>query len=385
MQPDSSLSLDDVCTRLGWSSSAIRELARDARGYYSKFERRKRTGGTRLICASQGRLKWLQRAFLDGFLAPIEMPPHVQGCVKGRSARTNAELHVNKEVVINIDLRDFFGSVSLNMVTQLFIDKLAFEEEAAEIFAALVAMDGLLPQGAPTSPAIANLIALKLDDDILRICSQASCSYSRYVDDITISGGNELVELLPTIYEAIEKRGFVPNTNKTRILRKHVRQSVTGVVVNTKATVPKSLLRDLRQQIYYCERWGVKEHCETLGVRPSQFLKETWGKIGYVANIRPELAVPLHESLSRSAESLEETHEDKILEQLKVMIDSELVASFRYERERRPRVATPVAIIVDPEGVLLLRAFQLKPSPGWKFYSLSDMHDLKTAKVQGIE
>lgn len=384
MENTSPLSLEDVCNRLGFLPEAIVQLARVAPNYYQKFDRKKRAGGTRTISASQGKLKWAQRAFLDGVLGTFEMPAHVQGCVKGRSAVTNAEMHVNRDVVINIDLSDFFGSVSLHMVTQLLVDTFNFGEDAAEVFAALCINDGVLPQGAPTSPTLANLVALKLDDTILTVIRStlpnAEFSYSRYVDDITISGGTELVELLAVFYQCIEKTGFIPNIRKTKILRRNSRQTVTGLVVNKKATVRKKILRKLRQHIYYCQRWGLNEHCETLGISQNEFLKQIKGMLGYIATVRPDLALDLSVSLSASARDVELTAEEINLKLLKQMIDNEQVCSFKYPTEewgkRIECIAAAVSLSVDPEGQLMLRAFQLQPEQGWKYFVVADMDKL---------
>lgn len=382
MEPCQSLNLEDICSRLSLLPEAVKELARDSRKYYTKFERRKRSGGFRTISASQGRLKWMQRTFLDGMLSKFEMPPHVQGCVKGRSAQSNAKLHEDKDLVINIDLCDFFGSVSLHMVTQLLIDVYSFDEEAAEVFANLTVIDGVLPQGAPTSPTLANIAALKLDADILEICRDAvgddGFSYSRYVDDITISGGKELEPLLPRILESIDSKGFTPNVKKTRILRRNVRQSVTGLVVNKTATVPTSLIRSLRQQVYYCRRWGLKEHCETLGTTPARFLRNMRSMIGYVGTVRPDLGMEFSVALEMAAQTLEsDTDDEHNLKLLKRMIDNDTVASFKYDGE--DCVVAPVSLMVDSEGTLVLRAFQLQPIQRWKYFAIADMRKLTTA------
>lgn len=359
--------------------SAVLDVSQQSGRHYTKFERPKRAGGVRVISASQGRLKWMQRVFLDGVLACYPMPSHVHGGVKGRSAASNARMHVDRDVVINIDLSNFFGSVCFDTVSRILMEKFYFDEGAAEVFARLTVVGGSLPQGAPTSPALANLAALSLDEDIMLICrgvvSNDGFQYSRYVDDITISGGTELVALLPKIYESIERNGFSPNVQKTRILRRSIRQSVTGVVVNKKPSVPKTLIRKVRQQLYYCRKWGIKEHCEDQGVTPERFLKAIRCSIAYIGTINPDLATEFRFELNATAADLEECLEESNLRLLKKIIDDEEIASFKYfDDEHR---AAPSAIIVDSEE--LVRAFQLLPQQGWRFFLVSDMHDLEVA------
>lgn len=383
MQGGSSLSLEDVCSRLGLLPSAVLQVSQQACRHYTKFERQKRAGGVRVISASQGRLKWMQRVFLDGVLSDFPMPPHVHGGVKGRSPASNARMHVDQDVVINIDLSNFFGNVCFDTVSRILMEKFHFDEDAAEVFARLTIVGGSLPQGAPTSPALANLAALPLDEDIMLVCRGAVSNqvfqYSRYVDDITISGGTELVALLPKIYESIKRNGFSPNVKKTRILRRSIRQSVTGVVVNKKPSVPKTLIRKVRQQLYYCRKWGIKEHCEDQGVTPERFLKAIRCSIAYIGTINPDLATEFRFELSAVAADLEEIPEEGNLRLLKKMIDDEEIADFDYFDDERYRAA-PSAIMVDSEETLLVRAFQLLPEQGWRYFVVSDMRDLEVAK-----
>jgi len=380
MQVTPLVSLADVCSRLGISIDALLDVTQHSARYYTKFERPKRKGGTRTISASIGRLKAFQRLALDGILSQFPMPEHVHGCVKGRSAVTNAKLHIKKDVVINVDLCDFFNTVSFDTVSEMFAKHFLFDEQAAEVFARLTVVGGGLPQGAPTSPAIANIAALELDASIMRICREALTSdeftYSRYVDDITISGGARLVELLAKIYETIEQHGFVPNTKKTTILRRTNRQSVTGVVVNDHPSVPKTILRRVRQQIYYCNKFGIKEHCESLGIPPGRFLKNVRGYIGYISRVKPDLAQEFATALEEAVMDMEQTPEELMLKRLKQMIDKDQIASFYYERDVRHQVA-PVSITVDAERELLLKAFQLIPEQGWRYFSINMIRNLK--------
>jgi hypothetical protein len=399
MQDGASLSLEDICSRLGLLPASVLEVSKHPWRFYSKFNRPKRAGGFRTISASSGQLKWIQRTLLDGILSQFNMPAHVHGCVKGRSATTNAQIHIDQDVVIKVDLSDFFGSVSLHMVTELLIGYFSFDENAAEVFARIAVNDGVLPQGAPTSPALANLAALVLDERIMAICANAGqrhgFRYSRYVDDITISGGVELIELLPSIYQCIWSTGFIPNLDKTKILRRSTRQTVTGLVVNKRASVSKALLRKIRQEIYYCRKWGIMEHCETIGVTPERFLKRLKGMIGYLCTVRPDLATEFNIDLYFPEKDIVETEEDVNLRMLKQMIDNEQVAEFDYANgeeydfddsdiEPAHCVVAPVLVGADPAGAAVLRAFQLLPDQGWRYFSLSYIKDLQVAQLSKL-
>ncbi len=183
------LSLSTICQELGLQPQFLLDLGKDVAGSYQVFERVKRSGGMRKISASQGKLKRTQRLLLEEFLPRVPMPAHVHGCVKGRSIATNAEVHVNQEVVVNIDLTDFFGTISRETVVGILRQRYNCDYESSQALASLMTFENSLPQGAPTSPLLANLAALDLDAELIRICSVVATAkvgnfqYSRYVDD----------------------------------------------------------------------------------------------------------------------------------------------------------------------------------------------------------
>lgn len=376
----SSLNFEDVCSHLGLMPAAVLKVSGAVSPYYTVFERPKRSGGVRTITASQGRLKNMQRALLDGVLSSFPLPDHVHGCVKGRSVATNAAVHVDREVVINIDLCKFFDCIGFEIVSTILMDKFNFDSRAASIFARLTLFSDMLPQGAPSSPVLANLAALPLDDAIMSLCRQVDneFAYSRYVDDITISGAAALVELVPEIYKCIAAHSFKPNVPKTRILRRSMRQSVTGIVVNKKPSVPKTLIRNIRQQLYYCEKWGIKEHCESKGVRVERFLKTMRGSIAYVGVAKPRLAENLATQLTIATLELEQTSLERRLDEMKRTIDKGDVIEFWYDGERHR--AAPAMLSVYEEDNLAVRAFQLLPEQGWKVYVLDWMEKMRVVK-----
>ncbi len=381
MKLESCLSLADLCRELGLQQQYVLELASEAEKFYTTFDRPKRSGGTRPICASEGRLKSFQRTLLSGVLSRYPMPQHVHGCVKGRSTATNAREHVNQDVVLNIDLSDFFGSIHFDSIRQIYQDIFSFDDGASRTLSQLTTFKNRLPQGAPTSPALANLAALELDLAIIQVCTQAlsdeNFSYSRYVDDITISGSNSIVELLPQVHQAIERNGFRAHPQKTRILRKSTRQWVTGMVVNQKLSPPKTVIRKVRQHLYYCQRYGIKDHCETHGTNPAAFLAKLRGCIGYIRMTRPELADEFTELLKAvNPESVEgDSIEEHNLKFLKEAITEECFVRFIY-KQTQCQVA-PAELLLDDDGNIQLRAFQLQPEPGWRYFVLTDISALE--------
>jgi retron-type reverse transcriptase len=370
----SALDLAGLCQKLGLVHHFVLEVAKNPDVYYEHFERAKKKGGVRKISASTGRLKRIQRQILDSLLATVAMPAHVHGSVKGRSIVTNAAAHVGQDVVINVDLKNFFDTVDSATIQKIFQKQSGMENESAHVFANLCTYQNHLPQGAPTSPALANLAAFELDEMILAIL-KGDYNYSRYVDDITISGTKDIVSLLPQIYEAIEACGFTSNLEKTRILRQSVRQSVTGIVVNKKLNPSKRFIRKVRQNLYYCKRFGLNEHCESLDIKPHNFIREMQGRIGYIRMTQEDLADNFAKLLKDILPMSESSEEEKNILLLKNVIDNERMVAFNYEKSHRQ--AAPTEIYVDEDdGTIFVKAFQFAPEPGWLEYRLAFIADL---------
>jgi RNA-directed DNA polymerase len=370
----SALDVAGLCQKLGLVHHFVLDVAKEIGAYYEHFEIAKKKGGVRKISASTGRLKRIQRQILDGLLTPVVMPGHVHGCVKGRSIATNAAAHVGQDVVINIDLKDFFGTVNSATIQNIFQKYFGMEEASAVVFANLCTYQNHLPQGAPTSPALANLAALELDENILGML-KGDYNYSRYVDDITISGTKDLPSLLPQIYQAVEACGFVCNLDKTRILRQSMRQSVTGIVVNKKLNPSKRFIRKVRQSLYYCKRFGLHEHCESLDIKPHNFIREMRGRIGYIRMTQEGLAENFSNQLKDILPMSETSRDEQNILLLKTIIDNERMVAFMYEKSHRQ--AAPTEIYVDEDdGTIFVKAFQFAPEPGWIEYRLAFMSEL---------
>lgn len=384
------LQLSDICFELGLSPQFLFSLSERSDQLYESFELAKKRGGKRRICVPKTALKNVQRALLQGFLSKYEMPRHVHGCVKGRSTVSNAAGHVNKPFVINIDLSDFFGSIKTARVLQIFKDVYGCDDETATLLTKLCTNQDALPQGAPTSPILANISALELDQELIAVCEKSvenyAFHYTRYVDDITISGGAELAFYLAEFYRAIERCGFRANPNKLRLARPNVQQRVTGLVVNQKLNPPKKLIRRVRQQLYYATKFGLISHCDKRNITPELFWQQIKGLIGYVRMSRLDLAEQFEFQLSQvyqEARVVTPNNEDLKLQTLREMIIEEKTASFYY-LERYCRVA-PVEITLDEEGSKIVRAFEMFPNQRWRKFKISEIEFLANDEDSGLE
>lgn len=279
--------LDFFLAEEGLEFSYLQAIAADLEKHYSQVRVRKRISGYREISIPSAELKWIQTRIL-AYLKKhtFEFPSYVQGGIKGRSSRTNAEFHVGANVVLNLDLKNYFQSIDTAKVKCALI-KLGFDDNLSDILAELATFRGTLPQGASTSVFLANLVGLEIDEKLMAVESSSKVTYTRYIDDISVSGTFDVDEIVRLYSKEIENLGFSVNSDKTRIQRRHRRQSVNGVVVNTRVRVPRAFIKSLEHDLYFSKKFGIFGHCEEIGDDQASFVKRLASRIGYVISIEP--------------------------------------------------------------------------------------------------
>jgi retron-type reverse transcriptase len=270
-----------LASAMGVSVAELRFLAYERAlsrvSHYQRFLIPKKSGGTRQISAPMPRLKRAQYWILDNILTKVPVHQAAHGFVPGRSILTNAAPHTGREVVVNLDLKDFFPTLSWRRVRGKF-QGLGYSGAVATVLALIctepdtseVELDGQrlfarkgprrLPQGAPTSPALTNLICLRLDKRLAGLAAKLGFTYTRYADDLTFSASGEAAEKAGTLLNAVAvivtAEGFAVHPRKTRIMRSHRRQEVTGLVVNDRIGVPRDTLRRFRALLHQVEKTG---------------------------------------------------------------------------------------------------------------------------------
>lgn len=285
--------------------------------HYHKFNIPKKSGGVRIISAPKSKLKKLQYWVLHNILEALPTGEYSHGFVTGRSICTNAQPHVGKDIVVNLDLQNFFPTITFKRIKGLF-SRLGYSEQIATILALIctetpcdkVEMDGVayyvqngervLPQGSPASPAISNLIAWRLDKKIQGLAIKYGFTYTRYADDLTFSssadGEKNIARLLYFLEKIIRSEGLYINPEKTSIMRKGRQQRVTGIVVNEKTNVPRSDLRRFRALLHNIETNGWNDQRWRGGNNLSLSVK---GYISFVKMVNSEKGLKFEEQLKR--------------------------------------------------------------------------------------
>jgi retron-type reverse transcriptase len=312
----------DLATALALTVPQLRWLCFHAeaasRPHYVYFEIKKRSGGTRLLAAPHRKLAAAQRWVLEHILGKLDVTTHAHGFVAGRSTVTNARPHVGRGLVVNLDLKDFFPTITFPRVRGLF-ESLGYSPATATLLALItteaprvkVVHDGVvywvaagaraLPQGACTSPVISNLVARKLDRRLAGASAKLGWTYTRYADDLTLSAADpaqaQMSLTMSRVRAIVRDEGFVINEAKGRVQRRGGRQQVTGIVVNDKLGLPRDEVRRLRAIVHGATKTGLAAQN-----REGREDFEAWlrGKLAYLAMIDPARAAPLIARLDRA-------------------------------------------------------------------------------------
>ena len=274
-------SVESLANMMSTSTGMIRYLAYNRivskTTHYIRFYIPKKTGGKRLISTPMPKLKQAQYWILQNILEKIAVKDSAHGFVKARSIVSNALPHVKAEVVVNIDMKDFFPTITYPRVKGVF-RSFGYSEQIATILALMcteaecdqIEIDGetyyasglerFLPQGAPTSPALTNIICRRLDARLKGIATKLGFEYTRYADDLTFSASGEATTRLKTlmgfIRKIVKEEKLTIHPDKVRVLRKGARKEVTGIVVNDRPTVNARDLDRFRALLFQIEKDG---------------------------------------------------------------------------------------------------------------------------------
>lgn len=233
---------------LGIAPDRLKALAHSVDTLYHPFSLQKKNGKARQIDNPSDWLKEVQRRIKRRILDTIVWPAFVCGGVAKRSTRDHAKSHVRQDQVVVIDLKDFFPSVASARVATLWHRHFGASLEVGWLLTRLTTWRGHLPQGAPSSSALANLAVLDATCQIDEACRAAGCRFSIYVDDLTISGDGA-AELIPTVCRILSTEGFVVNRGKVDVMMASERQVVGGLVVNRGISNGREKLDSLRREL----------------------------------------------------------------------------------------------------------------------------------------
>ncbi|MDA0244706.1 MAG: reverse transcriptase domain-containing protein [Chloroflexi bacterium] len=236
---------------------------------YTQFVIPKRNNGHRIILEPIPNLKIIQQKLLQVLNTVYEPKTNVHGFVHARSIVTNARAHVKKKYILNIDLKDFFPSIHFGRVRGMFMaHPYNLNEKVATVLAQICSLPKCLPQGAPTSPIISNMICAKMDSELQKLAKENRCFYTRFADDITFSTTvkqfpialatqiDQIVNVGYGLDKIIHGNGFEINQEKVRLHTNKQRQEVTGLTTNLFVNVNRKFVRQVRAMLHAWEKFG---------------------------------------------------------------------------------------------------------------------------------
>lgn len=305
-------SVQELCQFLELpNTQALASLTRPGSGLgrnYIDFEIPKAKGGLRLISAPKAPLRRVQRKLYQELLAKLPTHDSSHGFVKGRSTVTNAELHKQPKLLIKTDIRDFFPSIHYYRVAGL-MRHYGYSQAVATALASLmtrrdvidqrIIWPGALPQGAPTSPAISNLVCRRLDTRLLGLAKKSGAVYSRYADDLSFSwqepGELKVGRFFWWVNQILQQEGFVENMAKRKVIRDSQQLRITGLVVNHSTHLPRRERKRFRAILHNCERHGL----ESQAGEHKDFKSYLKGYVSYAKMVQPKLGVKWQAQLDK--------------------------------------------------------------------------------------
>lgn len=280
---------------------------------YKVFKIKKRSGDDRIICAPCKKLKQIQKKLSELLYLVYKQKKPAHGFCKDRSVVSNARQHLEKRYIFNLDLEDFFGAIHFGRVKNMFMKKPYWlPRNVAIVIAHICCHNNTLPQGAPTSPIISNMIAKKLDSNLSSLAARHYATYTRYADDITFSFtclqknipkeiicfAGKGISLGDELERIIQNNGFTINYSKVRLCRHKHRLEVTGLTVNEFLNVKRSYIQRIKSMLFAWEKFDIKAaeehyikkygatHRERASGSVPSFERVLCGKINYLKMVR---------------------------------------------------------------------------------------------------
>ena len=250
---------------------------------YKKYEIPKKDGSKRVIYEPSYFLKCIQKRILNNVLEGFKVSKYATAYVKGKSIKDNALPHLGKKILLKLDIKDFFNSISfMDVYNRCFLEEY-FPKSVRILLTYLCTYNEFLPQGAPTSSYISNLIMRDFDEKIRGFCEENNINYTRYSDDMTFSGDFDVKKVIYKVKDELKKFGMLLNYDKIRVIYSNNSQTVTGICVNEKAQVLRKKRKKIRQEVYYIKKYGIYSHLKKLNIKDKfSYLCNLFGKINFV-------------------------------------------------------------------------------------------------------
>ena len=278
---------EHFCKLVGYMPEYVYAASNSADHFYRTFFIPKKSGGLRKICEPLPNLKEIQKWILETILSKMQVSVYAKAYIKGKNVKENARFHRAQKKVLSLDIQDFFSKISPFLVYETFIN-VGYNKDVSMMITMLCCKEGGLPQGAPTSALLSNIIMKNFDNVIGDYIIKNKIRYTRYADDMTFSGEFDELEIIRLVRHELKKYGFFLNGKKTRLRKEGQRQEVTGIIVNKKLQISKDQRKKIRQEIYFIKKYGLQSHLTYTNEQRKGYIEHLFGKISYALYINPK-------------------------------------------------------------------------------------------------
>lgn len=272
---------------LGIDNGYLHAMANAPENFYRTFYIKKRNGKLRRIDEPLPDLKKVQSWILQNILYNVPCSKFAKAYIPHTSIKDNARFHRKQQVVMAVDVKNFFPSIKSGYILAVFLS-LGYSMPTSVILTRLCCLRECLPQGAPTSAYLSNLVMRKFDDNVSTYCTKNKIRYTRYADDLTFSGDFDIASVLYYVDKELKYIKLRRNPQKLKIMRSGDRQTTTGIVVNEKQQLPREYRMKIRQEVHYIQKFGLDDHLNHTGESRSNYLCHLIGKIEYALFVNPK-------------------------------------------------------------------------------------------------
>ena len=342
------------------------------------FRLRKKHGGYREITAPKGALRGVLQALNIVLQAYDEPTPWAFGFVCGRSVVDNARPHVGKRYILNLDLKNFFPTITRRQVADcLTAEPFGFSSLAAKLISGLATVrtknnEEVLAQGFATSPTLSNFICREMDKEIASIATAQGITFTRYADDLTFSADTDILrpqgELVQQVKTIVERYGFRLNEEKTHLQRRGRRQEVTGLMVTEKVNVSRRYVREIRSLLYIWERYGYEDACQAAWKSYRQQHGKTKeylyfvplnavlrGKLNYMKMVRGA-DDPLYQRFVSRYNALQKTNKREVKEVTYKAYMGKYLSNSTRDKKRK-RILNFILMVIILVAIILIKLF----------------------------
>lgn len=285
-----------------FSIQLLAGILADSSKFYRSFEIPKRRGGARKIDAPYPILAGVQQALVHDLRNRCDVSEHAYAYCRRRSAVMHASSHLGCEELLTVDIENFFGSITRQQIHQTLLES-NLDTSYAHIASLVSTLQGVLPQGAPTSPLLSNVVFNALDVRFARLAAHLGIVYTRYADDLAFSGKNIPRNLPGLIDEILSSKGYRLNPAKTMLKVKGAKKIITGVSISTGVPkAPRRFVRSVRAEVHYVEK-NLGRFSSLSSIDPLTY-ERILGKLNYWLQIEPNNVYA-----SRKKEILSEAHQ----------------------------------------------------------------------------